>query len=193
MLGLVFAGVVLSGFAYQTLMPGYLVNVLDHPSSHLGLIFSMAAIGGIIVNLGLATWPPKNSIALMLFFGSGLALSLALLAVAPGFGAALAVSALLGASSSGFQMLNNVNLMERTDGAYLGRVMALTMMAFGVNSIAAYPVGLIADSIGERTTLAGLSCACFGVIALGVMALRSTSGREHLGARQSEPVTSSGG
>ncbi len=192
MVGLIFVGVVLSGFGYTTLMPGYLVNVLGHPSSHLGFIFSTAAIGGIVVNLALATWPPKNSIGLMLFFGSGLALSLALLSVAPGFGLALLVAALLGASSSGFQLLNNVNLMERTDGAYLGRVMALTMMAFGFNSIAAYPIGVVADALGERTTLAGLSVACFTVIGLGVLTMRSASGRQHLGARAAEAITTPG-
>lgn len=192
MVGLIFVGVVLSGFGYTTLMPGYLVNVLGHPSSHLGFIFSMAAIGGIMVNLALATWPPKNSIGLMLLFGSGLALSLGLLSVAPSFGIALLVAAFLGASSSGFQLLNNVNLMERTDGAYLGRVMALTMMAFGFNSIAAYPIGVVADALGERTTLAGLSIACFTVIGLGVLTMRSASGRQHLGARRAEAVTTPG-
>lgn len=192
LVGLIFVGVVLSGFGYTTLMPGYLVNVLGHPSSHLGFIFSMAAIGGIVVNLALATWPPKNSLGLMLVFGSGLALSLALLAVAPGFGAALLVAAMLGASSSGFQLLNNVNLMERTDGAYLGRVMALTMMAFGFNSIAAYPIGLAADALGERTTLAGLSIACFAVVSLGVFAVRSMPGKERLAPVPVEAVTTPG-
>ena len=102
------------------------------------------------------------------------------------------MAALLGASSSGFQLLNNVNLMERTDGAYLGRVMALTMMAFGFNSIAAYPIGVVADALGERTTLAGLSVACFTVIGLGVLTMRSASGRQHLGARPAEAITTPG-
>ena len=90
------------------------------------------------------------------------------------------VAALIGASSSGFQMLNNVNLMERTESAYLGRVMAVTMMAFGVNSIASYPVGLIADAAGERATLGGLSVACFTVVTIGVLSLRSPAGRRAL-------------
>ena len=74
-------------------------------------------------------------------------------------------------------MLNNVSLMERTDSLYLGRVMSVTMMAFGINSIASYPVGLIADAVGERATLAGLACACLSVVALGVIAMRATAGQ----------------
>ena len=173
LLAFVFVGVVLSAFTYQTIMPGYLVNVLDHPTTHLGFLFTATALGGIVVNLWLAARPARNSIGLMLAFGAALSVSLALLAVAPGFIPAILAAALIGVSSSGFQMLNNVSLMERTDGPYLGRVMAVTMMAFGVNSIASYPVGLIADAAGERATLAGLACACMAVVCVGMLALRS--------------------
>lgn len=177
LLALVFVGVVLSAFTYQTLMPGYLVNSLGHRSSQLGFLFTATALGGIAVNLLIAARPVRNGVPAMLGFGAALSVSLALLAVAPHFPAALAVAALIGASSSGFQMLNNVNLMERTEGPYLGRVMAVTMMAFGVNSIASYPVGLIADAVGERATLGGLACACAVVVSVGVLALRSEAGR----------------
>jgi hypothetical protein len=50
--------------------------------------------------------------------------------------------------------------------------MAVTMMAFGVNSIVSYPVGLIADAAGERATLGGLAVACGCVVLVGVLALR---------------------
>ena len=174
LLALTFVAVVLSGFSYQTIMPGYLENVLDHPASHLGLLFGASACGGIVVTLALAARRVGNPMTVMLFFGGALAGSLALLAVAPGFEIALAVAALVGASSSGFQMLNNVNLMERADPVYFGRVMAVTMMAFGFNSIVAYPIGLVADGIGERATLIGLACACMTAVAVGAVALRAS-------------------
>ncbi|MGD9893805.1 MAG: MFS transporter [Dehalococcoidia bacterium] len=173
LLALVFVAVVLSGFSYQTIMPGYIENALGRPASQLGLLFGAAAIGGIVVTLGLASRRMHNPGAVMLVFGGALAVSLMLLALAPGFAAALVVAVLVGASSSGFQMLNNVNLMERTDRAYFGRVMAVTMMAFGANSIVAYPVGLLADQIGERLTLAGLACVCLAAVTAGAIALRA--------------------
>ena len=178
LLAFVFVGVVLSAFTYQTMMPGYLVNALGHPTEHLGYLFTSTALGGILVNVWLAARPARNSAGLMLAFGAALAVSLALLAAAPSFVSALFAAALIGASSSGFQMLNNVNLMERTEGAYLGRVMSVTMMAFGVNSIASYPVGLIADRVGERATLGALACACLAVVALGVLATRASAFRK---------------
>ena len=126
-----------------------------------------------LVTLVLASRRLENAPAVMLFFGACMAASLALLAIAPGFWAALGVASLVGASSSGFQMLNNVNLMERADPKYFGRVMSVTMMAFGFNSIISYPVGIIADHSGERATLGGLAVATMTVVLLGMLALRS--------------------
>ncbi len=171
---LVFVGIVLSGFSYQTLMPGYLENTLGRPASNLGLLYGATAAGGIVVTLTLAAVRLRSPLAAMFGFGGALAGALALLAVAPGFGVALAVGALIGGSSSGFQMLNNVNLMQRADPAYFGRVMSMTMMAFGVNSIVAYPVGAIADQVGERAAITGLAAACLTVVVMGALTMRAS-------------------
>lgn len=173
LLACVFVGVVLAGFTYQTIMPGYLENTLGRPASQLGVIYGATAIGGIIVTLALASRRMSNPLGMMLFFGACMAASLGLLAIAPEFWSALLVAAFVGASSSGFQMLNNVNLMERADPQYFGRVMSVTMMAFGFNSIISFPVGLIADRVGERATLGGLGVATISVVLVGVIALRS--------------------
>lgn len=172
----VFLGVVLCGFCYQTLMPGYLVNELGHPAKQLGILFGATALGGIIVTWTLATRTLLNPTGLMLWFGAAFAVSLALLGAAPNFTIALICGALVGACSSGFQMLNNVNLMQRSDPAYFGRVMSVTMMAFGLNSIVSYPVGIVADHIGERATLAGLAVASMSVVVAGVVASRLIQG-----------------
>jgi predicted MFS family arabinose efflux permease len=189
LLAIVFAGTVLCGFTYMTIMPGYLENALDVRTTLLGALYSTTAVGGIIVTLALASWKVKNPVATMLMFGAAFAGSLSLLAIAPGFGAALAASAVVGATSSGFQMLNNVNLMERTDPQYFGRVMAVTMMAFGLNSIFSLPVGLVADAVGERATLFGLSAASLSVVLLGLFAMRTIPARAPMHA----PVSTESG
>jgi MFS family permease len=170
LLALVFGGVVLSGFSYQTVMPGFLENALGHPASQLGLIYGTTAVGGIVTTLFVSTHQPKQPATLMMAFGAALSGSLLLLSIAPTFVVALAVASLVGASSSGFQMLNNVTLMQRTSPRFFGRVMAVTMMAFGLNAIVAYPIGAIADQAGERETMAGLACVSLLVVISGVFA-----------------------
>jgi MFS family permease len=176
---LVFMGVVLLGFPYQTILPGFLEHELGHPASHLGIVYGTTAIGGIATTLALASRRPSfaNGPRLMLLFGAGFGISLLLLALSPSFASALAVAAVIGAMSSGFQMLNNVNLMERSEREYLGRVMAFTLIAFGLNSVFSYPVGALADALGERLTIAGLGVGCLAVIACGALGLRARQPR----------------
>lgn len=171
LLTLVFGGVVLTGFSYQTVLPGFLENQLHQSASRLGLLFGTTAVGGIITTLFIATHPPKQPAMVMLGFGAALSGALLLLAIAPTFGVALLVASLVGASSSGFQMLNNVNLMQRTSPMFFGRVMAVTMMAFGLNSIVAYPVGALADQFGERQAIVAMAAGCLLVVLYGFFAL----------------------
>ncbi len=170
LLTLCFAGIVLSAFSYMTILPGYLENALGHDASQLGFVFGATAVGGIATTLVMSARPPSNTVTAMFMFGGALAGSLFLLAIVPSFSGAMLVAVLIGAASSGFQMLNNVNLMERSDPEFFGRVMSVTMMAFGLNSMAAFPIGILADNLGERAALGGLSVVCLAVVVVGFMA-----------------------
>jgi hypothetical protein len=70
---------------------------------------------------------------------------------------------LVGGGSSGFQLLNNSLVMQESDPAFYGRVMSITMLAWGLNGLAGFPFGLLADFAGERETL-----FVMGVLVLGV-------------------------
>jgi predicted MFS family arabinose efflux permease len=95
-----------------------------------------------------------------------------LLAISPTFIVALGAAALVGAASTGFQMCNQVTLMQRTDPAFFGRVMSLTMTAFGLQMIVGFPAGALADAAGERATLALMAVLCLVVVAAGFLVSR---------------------
>jgi MFS family permease len=78
----------------------------------------------------------------------------------------MAVMVVVGLGSTGFQMLNNALQMSETDPAYYGRVMSLTMLAWGSQSITALPYGFLADEIGERSALLVMGLAVLGLLAL---------------------------
>jgi predicted MFS family arabinose efflux permease len=171
---MMFAGVVLTAFTYQQLMPGFLENELGQSTNRIGIMFGATAVGGIVVTLVLTrTIAGKDATTLMFICGTALAGSIVLLAISPSFPLALAASALVGATSSGFQMCNQVNLMQRTDPAFFGRVMSLTMTAFGLQMIAGFPAGALADAVGERPTLMLLAVLALGVVAAGFASSRT--------------------
>ena len=69
-----------------------------------------------------------------------------------------------GAGSSAFQLLNDSLIMQNCDQAYYGRVMSLTMMAWGMNGVVGFPFGLLADATGERQTIFLMACLVLAVV-----------------------------
>ncbi len=173
MMMLMFAGVVLTAFSYQQLMPGFLENELGQPASRIGPVYGATAVGGIGLTLFLTRGSmTSRASSLMFVFGAAAAGSIVLLALSPNFGAALGAAVVVGTASSGFQMCNQVTLMERTDPAYFGRVMSLTMTAFGLQMIVGFPAGALADAVGERVTLTVMAIACSTIVTAGFLASR---------------------
>lgn len=72
----------------------------------------------------------------------------------------------------GFQSLNGAVIVRLTEPAYFGRVFSLTMLAFAGFGLMGLPIGLLADSVGERGALiamAGLVCAIVAGVALHLL------------------------
>jgi MFS family permease len=169
LLVLSFMGVTMAGFSYQVVLPGYLKNQLDRDPNDIGLMFGVSAVSGLVVTLGIAgAANSRHAWRIMILGGVVLGGALMLTAVSATFPQALGAMLIAGAGSSAFQLLNNALVMEESDPAYYGRVMSLTMMAWGLNGIVGLPFGLFADAVGERETLflmGGLVLAVAGATA----------------------------
>jgi MFS family permease len=154
LLELSFIGTVMAGFSYQVVLPGYLENQLGRDPGDISWMFGVSAIAGLVVTVGMATSAGSRH-AWRLMFVAGLLLggALMLTSIAQTFPQALAVMLLLGVGTSGFQLLNNALVMQESDPAYYGRVMSITMVAWGLNGLAGYPFGILGDAAGERATL----------------------------------------
>lgn len=175
LLVLSFILLVMLGFPYQTVMPALLENELGHPARDIGFLLGISAAGGVVAAMGVASlagsrwaWP--------VMFGMGIIFggSLLLLAVMPTYGAALAMMVVIGFGSTGFQMLNNALQMSETDPAYYGRVMSLTMLAWGSQGLTSLPYGVLADAVGERAAIATMGVAVLGLLAFSFSAWAAT-------------------
>jgi MFS family permease len=153
LLAVSFILVVITGYSYQVVLPGFLENELGRESKDLGIMLAVSAVTGLIATIGLAG-AANSRLAWPLMIGGGvmLGVSLLILALAPNFAIVLVAMLLTGAGTGAFQMLNNALVMQESAPQFYGRVMSLTMMAWGFNGLAGLPFGLLADSIGERQT-----------------------------------------
>ncbi len=149
-----FVGLVVCGFAFQTLLPGLLDRELGREPTDIGLMFLVLAVFGLIVNLPLAgvAGTPKAWVVL-LGMGWLMAAGFFALAAAPTMALAVVAGIPLGIGRSGFMLLDQALLMANADRAFHGRVVSLTMMGFGSQALLAPLWGAVADWIGVRATL----------------------------------------
>lgn len=159
-------GVVLIGFPHMAFLPVVAEKVHDSGSTGFGLLNASAAVGAVIGSLALANLQRRRLRPFQTRSAVAFGVSLAVFALMPNFYAALAVMAVVGATSSVFQALNNSLLLTMTPVEYHGRVQSLLMLSFSGFAIAALPIGIVADAVGIRATLVGL-----GILVLVVMAV----------------------
>jgi MFS family permease len=159
-----FLTVILFGFPHVTLLPGLLVNVYGVDPKLVSQLYLASAVGAVVASVAVARFA-DSSRAIMIYsvmavlFGLGIAS----LAVAPSLSFATAAMLLVGIGSGGFQALNAAVIARETEPSYMGRVMSLTMLAFAGFGLMALPIGVLADWIGERNTLIGMSIVVIGI------------------------------
>ena len=93
--------------------------------------------------------------------GIMLAGGLVFMAVAPTFNVAIIAAIIVGGSTAGFQSMNATLALSLSSSDYHGRVQSLLGLGFSAFGLVSYPLGLLADAVGLRQTLAGM-----GVITL---------------------------
>jgi MFS family permease len=171
LLAISFITVVMCGFSYQVILPGFLHNELGRSTSDMGVLLAVSGVAGLGATL-LVTNLAASRLAWPVLIAGAAVLGLGLVALSAANGLFLAIVFMLviGAGSSVFQMLNNALIVQESDPAFYGRVMSLTMMAWGFNSLAGLPFGLLADAIGERGTLSLMGAGVLLIAALTAMA-----------------------
>jgi len=171
---LLFMAVVVLGYMWQIVLPAFLERHLGRSPTDIGLILTVNAVAALAVALPLAgivstrwAWPAMFACIALLGVG------FLLLATASSFEMALLAACALGPGLSGFMLVNNALTMANTDPGYFGRVMSLTMLAWGFQGTLSLPFGILADTIGEREMLAIMGVLLFGIaIVGGFVALR---------------------
>ena len=168
--------VVMAGYPYMAFLPSVADGIFDAGSGGYGLMATTSAIGALAAGFVTAAgssrrdqWPVVSVAGAV--FGIGLVA----LGLAPVFAVALVVLLVVGGASLMFQTTVNSLLLGRSDFEYHGRIQSLIMLGFSGFGIVALPLGVLADTIGLRTTLVLMGSAA--LVTTAVYTKRSTRER----------------
>ena len=172
---LFFVSVVMLGFPYVTLMPGLMENELGRDADAISGLYLFSATGGLGASLVAARLADSRFAQPLFVAMAGIfSTSLAVLSSVASYGSAAATMFFVGVGFGGLQSLNGAVIVRVCEPAYFGRVFSLTMLAFAGFGLMGLPIGLLADTVGERNALramaAGVAIAC-AIVALRLRAL----------------------
>ena len=183
LLVLYFLVVIMIGFPYVTVLPGLVVNALGGDVDSVTGLAALSAVGGLVASLGVARLADSPR-AYLYFWAMGLLFGGSLIATAAASSVPMASLGMVGVGigTGGFQTLNGAVVLRETEPAYYGRVMSLTLIAFGAFGLVGLPIGLLADAFGERLTLGGMGLTvCLISLGLTGVLARSHSHRHSRG------------
>jgi MFS family permease len=174
--------VIMTGFPFITVLPGFVENQLGHPAKQISVLMGTLAAGALTASLVIAPLADSaRALAIYTAAAFGFGVSLMITARMPSLATTTAAMFLLGAASGTFQTLNGAVVVREADPAFMGRVMSLLMLAFAGFGLMALPVGVLADALGERNALTAMGvCVCGIVLVMSVALARTSSAQSVL-------------
>ena len=159
---------------FRMLIPVFIVDVYHMGPESMGLMVAVLGGGSLVGSLIVASLGHWNRGALLL--GGGLLSGVALLLVAaiPVYIVAVGIMVLLGLGNSVRWSLNQALLMENADDVYMGRVVSVFTMSWGLLPLGVLPAGIAAEYVGAPATVAVLGALMLVISALLLITQRKT-------------------
>jgi MFS family permease len=147
--------IIMFGFNYVAFIPALVKGEFDLGDGAVGLVMSASSIGAVLVAVPLAGRADGTGVwRLMVVSGFVFGVGVIALGLSPAYLLVVAVVAVVGAGTTGYQSLSNTLALNMTSDSHQGRVQSLMMLSFAGFGIAAAPLGLLAETIGLRQATA---------------------------------------
>jgi MFS family permease len=177
--------VVALGFPYQGFLASITRDEFERGAVGLGILSSATAVGALIATLGVATLTNHRHVwRMQALAGLAFGVSLVAFGLSPTFVIGLVTAFFVGGTASAFQSLNSALAMMLSEARYYGRVQALMGLSWSLFGIISLPLGIIADAIGIRETLALMGLASIASIVALELVGRSIGAEEDMQRRR---------
>lgn len=156
--------VTMVGFPYIAFLPSVSEDFFGRGSEGFALLSLVGAAGGLMAGVGVARTVLAQGPRVQVISGVMLAVGLLFISWAPTFNVALVAAVVVGGSTAGFQSMNATLALSLSDSDFHGRIQSLLGLGFSAFGLVSYPLGLLADAIGLRETLAGMGVITFVLV-----------------------------
>jgi MFS family permease len=147
---------VILSMPYRQLLPIYADDILKVGATGMGLLMSASGVGALVGSLTLAFMPNKNRGLILLLSGVLSGLAITAFSWSTLWGPSLVFIALIGLGQTGRVTTANALLQSYVEIGYMGRVMSINMMEWGLVSFTTFFAGAMAEALPVQWVVGGL-------------------------------------
>lgn len=162
---------VLLSMPFQMLMPIFAKDILKVGVAGQGTLMSFSGLGALLTSLTLASIPTKKRGITFLSSNILLGAALVVFAFSVSWPLSLLMMAIVGIGRIGNNTAGTALLQSISDPKYLGRVMSIMMLNFGLSSLGTFFAGLIAESISAQWAIGGFAILLVGISLFAILFL----------------------
>ncbi|OGO00153.1 MAG: hypothetical protein A2Y90_00045 [Chloroflexi bacterium RBG_13_52_12] len=149
--------VVVLAMPFQQLMPIYTDDILKVGPPGMGLLMTISGAGAFIGSIFLAAMPNKKRGILLLASGIVAGLALTVFSFSSIMGVSMFVIFFIGLAQTFRNTIGGALLQTYTESAYMGRVMSIMNMQWGLMSVCTFLAGILAGVVDVQWVLGSLS------------------------------------
>ncbi len=149
--------VVVLSMPYQQLLPIFADRILKVGATGMGVMLSISGIGAMMGSLALSSLPNRRRGIILLVVGLVSGLSLAGFASSASWYLSLAFIFFVGLAHAVRNTMSSSLLQVYSERGYMGRVMSIFNVQFGIMSISTFIAGVLAERIAVQWVVGGLA------------------------------------
>ncbi len=144
---------------YQQLLPIFIDDILKVSATEMGVLMSVSGGGAMVGSLILASLPNKKRGMILLISGLVSGVSLVIFSASTWWFLSLAIIVFVGLGQSGRMTMSNTLLQTYVEGKYMGRVLSVFNMEWGLVSLGAFFAGLMSEVAGVQMVVGSFALA----------------------------------
>jgi MFS transporter, DHA1 family, staphyloferrin A biosynthesis exporter len=142
---------------FQNLLPVFSDSILKVGATGLGILMSISGAGALVASIVLASIPPKKRGLIHLLSTLTLSLALIIFAFSGNWTVSLIMMIFIGMGQTGHVTTGTTLLQTQTEPQYMGRVMSMLMMNWGLSGLGTFMAGVLSDKISVQWAIGGFA------------------------------------
>jgi len=156
---------------YQQLLPIYVDTIFGTGATGLGILMMVSGAGALVGSLIVASLPNRKRGLILIASGLISAVTLIFFSFSQVWTLTVGLMVFLGLSQSLRGAVGSALLQSYTSPEYMGRVMSLMMMQWGIMNLCTFGAGLLASVVPVQWVLGGFAATLLVLVCASLIAL----------------------